>query len=175
MQVTKATKPKIFLLYLAFSLFHIARGYPWDDLALRCPPSSSSSNGSCAVAQQSLKECDALFGGIDFDEVLLRACRAAVWAEGENYSLQRLGTGTVTARWSSTPMGDFWFASASRADDTGLSATFEETMYSKAILFLVSIVVTPCTMSMTPSMSTLLHERLRPICQVQQLKCCMSN
>jgi hypothetical protein len=134
----------LLLLQLSMMLLAAER-LPWDDLLLRCS-SSPTSDGSCAAALQSFKECDALFGGSD--DVLLRACRVAAWAESENHSLERVGTGIVTARWSSTPMGSFWFASATRADDTGLSATFEETL------------------SMTPSMSTLLHERLRPLCMV---------
>jgi hypothetical protein len=45
-----------------------------------------------------------------------------------------VGTGIVSARWSSTPMGEFWFASASRVDDMGLSTTFEETLCVKCAL-----------------------------------------
>ena len=137
-------------LQLSLTLLHPTLGaevLPWDDLLLRCSSATPTSDGACTSALQAFKECDALFGSSD--DVLLRACRAAAWADGENQSLERVGTGVVSARWSSTPMGSFWFASATRADDTGLSATFEETL------------------SMTPSMSTLLHERLRPLCKVQ--------
>ena len=104
------------LVLLSVALIRSAQALPWEDLLLRCSIASSSIDDACALAQQSFKECDALFGG---DEALLSACRAAVWADGENNSLQRVGTGIVNARWSSTPMGNFWFASASRADDTG--------------------------------------------------------
>ncbi len=121
--------PASLLLLLVFAPFFqcAQNNMPWDDLLLRCSASSAHSDSSCALAQQTFSECDALFRG---DEVLLRACRAAVWAERENHSLERVGTGVVSARWSSTPMGEFWFASATRADDIGLSATFEETLYA---------------------------------------------
>jgi hypothetical protein len=124
----------LLLLWLSPALVRGDKPLPWDQLSLRCASSSSSSSSSsndsvCATAQQSFQECDLLFGGSGGDAVLLRACRAAAWAESENRALERMGTGTISARWSSTPMGDFWFASASRADDTGLSATFEETLF----------------------------------------------
>ena len=158
----------LLLLLLPFAIVRsAAQALPWEDLLLRCSITSSTSDSSCALAQQSFKECDTLFGG---DEVLLRACRAATWAEGENHSLERLGTGSVNARWSNTPMGSFWFASASRADDTGLSATFEETLYVNR--FACSTNDDILCRSMTPSMSTLLNERLRPICQVIDSQFC---
>jgi hypothetical protein len=153
----------LLLLLLQVAIVWSAQALPWEDLLLRCSITSSSSDSFCALAQQSFKECDTLFGG---DDVLLRACRAAAWAEGENHSLERLGTGTVSARWSSTPMGNFWFASASRADDMGLSATFEETLcVNRFACFTYDNIL---HRSMTPSMSTLLYERLRPICQVTE-------
>ena len=129
--------PALLLLLLCAPLFLCAQNnLPWDDLLLRCSAPSSRSDSSCAQAQQSFQECDALFRG---DEVLLRACRAAAWAERENHSLERVGTGIVSARWSSTPMGEFWFASATRADDIGLSATFEETLYATSPFFALKL------------------------------------
>ncbi len=104
------------LMLLLIALVRSVQTLPWDDLVLRCSITSSPVDNACALAQQSLQECDALFGS---DEVLLRACKAAACAEGDNHSLERLGTGTASARWSSMPIGSFWFASASRADDIG--------------------------------------------------------
>ena len=118
-------------LALLLLLLHLAAALalPWDDLAARCSSPPSPGDSKCTAARQAFQECDALFGGgSGGDAALHRACRVAAWAEGENHSLQRVGTGVVSARWSSTPMGSFWFASASRADDFGLSATFEETL-----------------------------------------------
>ena len=106
----------------------VALALPWDDLATRCFATPLPSDAACTDARQSFLECERMF--VD-DASLLLACRAAVWAEGENHSPQRVGTGVVSVRWSSTPMGSFWFASASRADDFGLSATFEETLWVK--------------------------------------------
>jgi hypothetical protein len=36
-------------------------------------------------------------------------------------------------------MGEFWFASATRADDIGLSATFEETLYATGPFFALKL------------------------------------
>jgi hypothetical protein len=129
-----ATGLLLLLFSLSEALVRSEQLFPWDRLQQRCSTASSSSDGACALARQSFEECDALFGIGGRDEVLLRACRAAAWAESENHSLERMGSGIVSARWSSTPMGDFWFASASRADDVGLSATFEETLFVNCML-----------------------------------------
>ena len=110
-----------------------ALALPWDDLAARCSSPPSPGDSKCTAARQAFQECDSLFGGSGGDAALHSACRVAAWAEGENGSLQRVGTGVVSARWSSTPMGSFWFASASRADDFGLSATFEETLCANCL------------------------------------------
>ncbi len=67
-------------------------------------------------------------------------------------------------------MGSFWFAFASRADDTGMSATFEETLYVYRFAFSTNDNI--LCRSMTPSLSTFLNERLRLICQVIDSQFC---
>jgi hypothetical protein len=65
-------------------------GFALGGPLLRCSITSSISDSFCALAHQSLKECDTLFGG---DEVLLRVCRAATWVEVENHPLERWARG----------------------------------------------------------------------------------